>query len=49
LVSPGANAPTWKPRFGKNQAGITAALIGQQLFKALSVRVPVNKALALVK
>lgn len=33
VVSPGANAPTWKPRFGKNQAGITAALIGQQLGK----------------
>jgi hypothetical protein len=33
LASVGATAPTWKPRFGKNQAGITAALIAQMLSK----------------
>jgi hypothetical protein len=35
LVDMGANAPTWQPRFGKNQAGISAALIAQQLTKAV--------------
>lgn len=30
-VSMTANLLSWKPRFGKNQAGITAALIGQKL------------------
>lgn len=33
VVSPDATAPVWRPRFGKNQAGITAALIAQQLSK----------------
>jgi hypothetical protein len=33
IVPLGATAPTWRPRFGKNQAGITAALISQQLTK----------------
>jgi hypothetical protein len=33
LVDMGASAPTWSPRFGKNQAGISAALISQQLSK----------------
>jgi hypothetical protein len=31
LVSVGASKPTWTPRFGKNQAGISAALISQRL------------------
>lgn len=31
LVPPEAYWPTWKPRFGKNQASISAALIGQRL------------------
>lgn len=30
-VSMGGSPPIWRPRFGKNQAGITAALIGQKL------------------
>lgn len=33
LVSMGPSAPEWKVRFGKNQAGISAALISQQLSK----------------
>jgi len=33
LVSMGGSPPTWKPRFGKNQAGISAALISQYLSK----------------
>jgi hypothetical protein len=33
IVSLGANAPTWKPRLGKNQMAILAALITQQLTK----------------
>jgi hypothetical protein len=32
-VSTSATLPFWNPRFGKNQAGISAALIGQQLSK----------------
>jgi hypothetical protein len=32
-VSMGGSPPTWIPRFGKNQAGISAALISQQLSK----------------
>lgn len=34
-VSSSATWPTWKPRFGKNQAGISAALIAQQLSKVV--------------
>jgi hypothetical protein len=34
-VSMDTNVFNWKPRFGKNQAGISAALIGQQLTKAV--------------
>jgi len=30
--------PVWKPRFGKNQAGISAALIGQQLSKIAAAK-----------
>jgi hypothetical protein len=33
LVSEDPTWITWKPRFGKNQAGISAALISQQLSK----------------
>jgi len=29
--------PSWKPRYGKNQAGITAALIGQRLSRLRNV------------
>jgi hypothetical protein len=36
-VSTSGSYPRWKPRFGKNQAGITAALISQQLNKAVQV------------
>jgi hypothetical protein len=32
-VSGGSITPVWRPRFGKNQAGISAALISQQLSK----------------
>jgi hypothetical protein len=32
-VSSGGFAPVWRPRFGKNQASISAALISQQLSK----------------
>lgn len=38
LVTTGANAIRWSPRFGKNQAGISAALIAQQLFKLRAKR-----------
>lgn len=31
VVSAGGTVPQWKPRFGKNQAGISAALIAQKL------------------
>jgi hypothetical protein len=33
LASTAATLPFWKPRFGQNQAGISAALIAQQLSK----------------
>lgn len=33
LASTAATMPTWKPRFGKNQAAISAALIAQALSK----------------
>jgi hypothetical protein len=38
LVSGGAYAPRWKPRFGKNQAAISAALIAQMLLSSTRVR-----------
>jgi hypothetical protein len=38
LVPDSAQLPTWKPRFGKNQAGISAALLGQKLSSLFAKR-----------
>lgn len=46
-VSTSSSKPLWNPRFGKNQAAISAALIGQQLTKVAANRL-IMKALKAV-
>lgn len=47
-VSTTATKALWKPRFGKNQAAISAALIGQQLSKSAAANRLVMKAITAV-